>query len=343
MTTVPKNSAAKTLGAAVVGLGVGRQHALAYAKIPGCSLRRVSDLDAERVRNTLAEIGQGTAAQNFEEIVGDSGVDIVSIASFDDDHAAQVLLALGAGKHVFAEKPLCLSLEELKGVKRAWESARGRHLQSNLVLRSAPLYRWLKEAIRSGELGDIYAFDGDYLYGRLHKITEGWRNHVDDYSVLQGGGVHLVDLMMWTTGQKPSKVTALGNKICSAGSKFRYDDYVAATYEFPSGMIGRITANFGCQHRHQHVVRVFGTKATFLYDDAGARLHETRDPDAAPRKIDLSPLPGTKGDLIPDFVAGILNGSDPAPAACHEFDVMSACAAADRSRMKGQSITVEYL
>src|SRR6185503_7475057 len=100
---------------------------------------------------------------------------------------------------------------------------------------------------------------------------------VPDYSVMAGGGVHLVDLMLWLTGQQPTTVSAVGNRIATANSRFAYDDFVTATYAFPSGLVGRITANFGCVHRHQHVVRVFGTKGTFIHDDAGARLHWTRD------------------------------------------------------------------
>ena len=49
-------------------------------------------------------------------------------------------------------------------------------LACNLVLRAAPLYvGGSKRPSARGELGEIYAMDGDYLYGRLPKITDGWR------------------------------------------------------------------------------------------------------------------------------------------------------------------------
>ena len=156
-------------------------------------------------------------------------------------------------------------------------------LASNLVLRAAPLYRFAREQASAGSLGKLYAFDGDYLYGRLHKVTDGWRGKVDNYSVMLGGGVHLVDLMLWIAGELPSRVVATGNRISTANTAFRYEDFVAATFEFPSGLVGRITANFGSVHAHQHVVRLFGTEATLIYDDAGARLHRSRDSAAPPR------------------------------------------------------------
>ena len=331
------------LGVATVGLGVGERHARAYLATGRCQLRWLYDLDAAKARRLAGELGAEAVASRFEQIVRDPEVDAISIASHDDAHVEQVVAALAAGKHLFVEKPLCRSLEELRRIKQLWQEHGRPHLVSNLVLRAAPLYRWLKRAIESGELGRIYAFDGDYLYGRLHKITEGWRKEVERYSVMQGGGVHLVDLMLWLTGQQPASVTALGNRICTDGTAFRYRDFVCATYQCPSGMIGRITANFGCVHRHQHVVRVFGTKAAFIYDDAGPRLHTSRDPAVPPTPLTLSALPGTKGDLIEGFVEGILKGDDPIRPAQREFDVISACVAADRALAASTMEEVQYV
>src|SRR5262249_6479297 len=148
------------------------------------------------------------------------------------------------------------------------------------------------------------------------------------YSVMQGGGVHIVDLMMWLCGQRPAVVTAAGNRIATRGTAVRYPDFVAATYQFESGLVGRITANFGCAHRHQHALRVFGTRATFLSDDQGARLHGSRDPDTLARRLELATLPSSKGALIPDFVKEILDGADGHARAQHELDLMTACMAA---------------
>ena len=332
----------RLLQVGVVGLGVGEQHLRGYWRHEHCRVRRLVDLDPNQTTRLIAELGDEVTACSFADLVADPSIDVVSVASYDDDHYQQVVDILTAGKHVFVEKPLCRSRAELLEIQRAWLSTKCA-LAVNLVLRSAPLYVWLRSLINSGELGAVYAIDGDYLYGRLHKITEGWRKDVLDYSVMQGGGVHLVDLMIWLTGQRPVEVVTAGNRMCSADTEFRYDDYMAATFTFPSGLIGRITANFGCVHRHQHVLRVFGTKATFIYDDQGARIYYSRDPDQQSRPVAQSPLPSTKGDLIPSFVEMILNNADASAHAQHEFDVMSACVAADYALEKGKPVKVEYL
>ena len=325
------------LGAAVIGLGVGEQHARTIAASPLARLVAVHDLDPARSAALVGAIG-GRVAASYAEILADPAVEAVVIATFDDQHAQQVLDAFAAGKHVFCEKPLCRTPEELAAIL----AARGdRHLACNLILRAAPLYRWLREAIRAGELGEIYAIDGDYLYGRIEKITLGWRGDVDNYSVVQGGGVHLVDLVMWLLDERPRRVSAVGNRIATRDSAFRYPDFVAATYELPSGIVARVTANFGCVHKHQHVVRVFGTKATFIHDDAGARLHVLRDPGGPPVVIDRAPVAANKGDLIPAFLDAITGRTDPAPFARHEAAIITACMAADRALAAHEPITIE--
>jgi predicted dehydrogenase len=329
------------LPVAVVGLGIGREHARAYGGSELCSLKWLYDLDPEKSRRVAGEMGAGRVADRFEQILEDPSTRVVSIASYDDAHASQVAAALRAGKHVFVEKPLCRSLEELESIRSAWREGGKPHLRSNLVLRAAPLFAWLEKAVADGLLGQVYSFDGDYLYGRLSKITEGWRRGVERYSVMAGGGIHLVDLMLRVAREGPSSVTTAGNRICTAGTPFRERDFVSATYEFPSGLIGRITANFGCVHRHQHVVRVFGTRGTFLFDDAGARWHDSRDPESAPRTVPGDPHPASKGALIPDFVRAILGGEDPEPPARSEFDLMRVCLAADRAMDAGSRFPLD--
>lgn len=332
------------LGVAVVGLGIGEQHARAFAAHPACSVRWLYDLNEHQSRALSATLPGSRVASSFEEILERPEVDVISIASYDDAHFVQVVKALGAGKHVFVEKPICRTMAELVEVKASWLKEGGRlKLRSNLVLRAAPLYVALRTRIAAGELGTIYAFDGDYLYGRVHKITDGWRRDVPDYSVIEGGGIHLIDLLLWLTGERPVAVTAVGNRICTKGTAFRYNDFASATLEFESGLIARITANFGCVHRHQHVLRVFGDKETFLYDDAGPRVHRSREPDIAPELVTDSPLPAHKGDLIPSFVQAVLENTDDGFETASVFDGICVCIAADEALRTGMRKVIDYV
>lgn len=338
-----------SLGVAVIGLGVGQQHAQAFSRLPGCELRAVVDLDQKLAAEMAARYPGCTPSASFDEVVEREDIDIVSIASFDDVHFEQVVRSFAARKHVFVEKPLCRSAEELAEIRQWLRKVPSLRLASNLVLRGADLYQWLRAEISSGQFGEIYAFDGDYLYGRLHKLTSGWRGDRGTYSVMLGGGIHVIDLMLWLTGQRPTSVTAFSNRIVTRETQFQSDDFSSATYLFPSGLIGRITANFGCVHRHQHVIRIFGTKRSFVLDDMGARVMVSRDPVVPgvpvppPEPITLAAKPHHKGVLIPAFVQQIQAknaGLDIELAT--SLDAISAAIACDQSAASGTSIEIKY-
>jgi predicted dehydrogenase len=337
------------LGIAVIGLGIGEQHARMYATLPTCKVKLLVDLDRWRAENLARAFPGSDVGSDLDEALDRSDIDVVSIASFDDAHFGQVMRALSAGKHVFVEKPLCRTAKELAQIRAALNAKSSLHLASNLVLRGADLYRWLRDEIAAGAFGDIYAFDGDYLYGRLHKITEGWRGDTENYSVMFGGGIHMIDLMLWLTGQRPLSVQAVGNRMCTRDTSFQYDDFTAATMTFNSGLVGRITANFGCMHRHQHVVRVFGTRRTFILDDAGPRLMTARDPvepglAVAPiEPINLATKPAHKGVLIPAFVEGIvLNKPAQTTDLDATLDAIAIAAACDESVSSSSSVQIRY-
>jgi predicted dehydrogenase len=151
----------------------------------------------------------------------------------------------------------------------------------------------------------------------------------------------MVDLMLWLTGERLVDVSAVGNRICSEHTSFRYNDYVTSIMQSSSGMIARLTANFGCMHRHQHVLRIFGTKATFIYDDAGARVHESRDPDMQPTVIAIPSLPAGKGDLIPEFVSSVINDTDLSDDFHLICDGISVCIACDNAVKTNQREAIE--
>ena len=332
------------IGVAVVGLGVGVQHAKAYYRLDDCSLHWLYDLDSFKASEIASALGEVRVAHSFQQILEDKDVQIISIASYDSAHFEQIVASLKSGKHVFVEKPICHTLNELKTIKETWsQSQKKLKLSSNLVLRAAPLYQWLREKIKSGDSGEIYAFDGDYLYGRLHKITRGWRKTEENYSVMLGGGIHLIDLMLWLTNEKPLTVQAVGNNICTQDTNFNYNDYVSALLTFPNGLIGRITANFGCVHQHQHVIRIFGTHATFIYDDSGPRLHQTRDPMLSASQVHYSALSETKGDLIPPFVDAVIRDIDWDQHTQNMFDVISVCLACEAAVTSNSLQEIEYI
>jgi hypothetical protein len=89
------------------------------------------------------------------------------------------------------------------------------------------------------------------------------------------------------------------------------------------------------------VVRVFGTEATFVSDDAGPRWHPERDGGAPARPLELAPLPATKSDLAYAFAGAVAAGTPPAERNDH-LDVVAVCAAADLSLTHGATVAIDY-
>lgn len=331
-----------SLRVGVIGLGVGERHLDAYLADPRCEVIGLCDRDPGRLAATAARVPSARAVADSTDLIALPGLDAVSICSHDPDHAEQAIAALGAGLHVMVEKPLVRTRGELEGVAAALAERHDLVLASNLVLRAAPLVRWLVERRRAGDLGTIFAMDGDYLYGRLSKITDGWRGGVDDYSVMLGGGIHLIDVLMCVGGERPDWVEAAGSGVATRGTSFAGDDFASAQMGFPGGAIGRVSANFACVHGHQHVIRVFGTAATVISDDRGVRVQRMRDPAPAASSLDIAALPPDKGALIPAFVSAALGEAPPDVDSRHELDLLAVCLAAEASRALGHRIEVEY-
>lgn len=334
------------IGVGVIGLGVGEQHAQAYAAHPDCHLVAVCDRNPEQLAAVAERLPACRLYNCAEDLIDDQDVKVVSVASNDDNHYAQIVHILRSGKHVFSEKPLCLNADELQEIRDVWCQSSGLRLSTNTVLRHSPRFRWLKEAIASGKLGTVYCLEADYVYGRIHKLIEGWRGQIPDYSVMLGGGIHMVDLMLWLTGQKPVEVMAYGSDLASRGTGYKGNDLALALLQFDSGMIAKIGANYASVHPHFHRLIVYGTEATFENSpespSAHARFWTSRDPKQSPQLIDTA-YPGIgKGDLIPAFVDAVCGRGAPYISEDEVFSVVAVCLAIDQSIRDQGPVRVDF-
>ncbi len=340
--TASAAASGKALRAAVIGLGVGERHIIGYEADPRCQVVALCDVDQAK----LSKVGNRYPGRQLTTeplaILNDPSIDVVSIASFDDAHYLQVMAALAAGKHVFVEKPLCLHEHELSDIRSALAKRPDLQLSSNLILRRVPRFARLRERLLAGELGTAYYGEADYNYGRVDKITQGWRGQIPFYSVVHGGSIHMIDLFVWLFGERPISVTAIGNAIATQGTAFRFNDCVAALMKFPSGAIAKVTSNFGCVFPHHHNLTIYGTLATFVHDRQGARLYTSRDPGVDPSPIE-EPYGGVeKGDMLPIFVSSIIDGAASEVDKTDVLTVMAISLAIEQSARLEKPVEVQY-
>jgi len=330
------------LRAAVIGLGVGERHIAGYQSDPRCRVVALCDTDPRRLREVQRRHPGLSVTTKPEEILQDSSIDIVSIASHDDFHRDQIVAALSFGKHVFVEKPLCLSRVEYDDISLALKNSNGLRLSSNLILRKEPRFEELRNRIRADKFGSIYYLEGDYDYGRIEKIVGGWRGELAGFSVVHSGAIHLIDLLLWLSESKVVQVFAYGTRIATESTRFRKNDTVVAILKFADGVLGKVTANFACVTPHHHRVTIYGTEATFEQGHLGAAYLWSRDAAVGPELVTDAYPGASKGDILPSFVRSILDGAHADVTEKEVFDAMNVSLAIEESLLAGQPVDLEY-
>lgn len=331
------------LRAGVIGLGVGRRHIAGFGAHPNCRVAAVCDFDDAVLAGAGRDFPGVRLCRDANEILDAPDIDIVGVASYDSHHFDHVCRAIRSGKHVFAEKPLCQTADQLREIRRLLNAHPDVRLSSNLNLRVVPRFRRLKQLVADGILGELFAADADYNYGRLWKITDGWRGQERFYSVVQGGGVHVIDLVRWLANDEVVEVTAFGNAIGSRGSGFAGPDLVSALLRFKNGLVARISANFACVYPHFHKVSLYGTAASFENGLGSGLLYRSRDPNVPPEALHEAYPGDAKHELIPNFLDAILTGIEPIVSADDVFRAMSICVAVDEAVQRQGKISVEYI
>ncbi len=195
------------IGAGVVGAGNFARSVLipAIRNDGGFDPRVICSAGGLSAAHTAGKRGFAAAVADSQEVYGDPSVGAVFIATRHNEHAAQVCGALKAGKHVFVEKPLALTVEELAQVEEALSLAPDRVLMVGFNRRFAPATVRVKEFLSgvSQPLTVSIRFNAGAI------PPEHW---TQDESV--GGGriigeaCHAIDLATFLVGSPPVRVFA---------------------------------------------------------------------------------------------------------------------------------------
>ncbi len=332
------------LNAGVIGLGVGEKHVRAYQDHPQVNLVAICDFKEERLKQIKKGDGRIATYVDDQKILRDESLNIISVASYDHFHAKQIVQALNNGKHVMAEKPMCTSLAELIQIKQTLQENPELRVSANHVLRTNSRFKRFKTEIQENEFGDIFYLEGDYFWGRKHKLF-GWRAEMDYYSIILGAAIHMIDLVMWLLDERPVEIQVMGNNIPSKDSNLRGNSFAVMLLRFENGAIAKLTGNAGCVHPHFHGLKIFGSQKTLIQDYEGARYYLSSDPDRATVAVsEPYPEKQSRPAVIHSFVDSILDRfSPPLVSQKDVFDVMSIGLAAEKAMTSGHSVEIQYV
>lgn len=178
--------APKPVVVAVIGAGYwGPNLVRNFSNSPEVRLRWVCDLDVDLARRAAGRYSTIRVTDSIYEVLADTEVDAVAIATPAATHLSLGLAALEAGKHVLLEKPLASTVAEGRKLVECAE-AHGRVLMCDHTYCHTSAVRRIRDLVRAGELGDIQYVDSVRINLGLvqHDIDVLWDLAPHDLSIL---------------------------------------------------------------------------------------------------------------------------------------------------------------
>ncbi len=320
---------------AVIGCGYwGKNLVRNFAEIG--NLTAISDPDPDVQQRMSAN--HGVPAMSFEDILAEDAIDGVAIASPAVLHASHCIKALKAGKHVFVEKPLALTLEDGRKVAAVAEQAE-RILMVGHLLQYHPAFLSLIELVHGGRIGRL-----QYLYSNRLNLGKIRREE----NVFWSFAPHDISMILALTGDMPKAVTA-------HGSAFLHDaipDSTMTHLQFESGVAAHIFVSWLHPYKEQKLV-VVGTEGMAVFDDTQpweTKLkiypHKVRWENQlpTPEKADFLPIEVTPDEPLKreceSFVTSIATGKPPRTDGAEALRVLDVLCSAQTSLETGASVQI---
>jgi predicted dehydrogenase len=200
-----------------------------------------------------------TAYQDLKAMLANPDIDVISVCSYPYDHATQVIAAARAGKHLIIEKPLALSLKELRAMQKAVQQARVKTCVC-FEVRFSSQFLAIKSVIDRGLLGTIHYGEVDYYHGIGPWYGQfRWNTKKDaGGSSLLSAGCHALDALLLCMGGEVDTVTSYAtvskNKIFA---KYEYPTTSVTILKFKDGRVGKCASVIDClqpYYLHTHLV-----------------------------------------------------------------------------------------
>jgi predicted dehydrogenase len=249
------------LGVGVVGVGVlGRRHAENLRKIGEANLVAVADSNAARAAQVAAELGVGHHCTGVEALAARKDVQAIVIASPSRFHAEAVRVAAEAGKHVFCEKPLALSMEDAEKALAAVDKA-GVQLQMGFMRRYDPAYVRARRRIEAGEIGEPIIFKStgrDKLLPPLGFLRGGVNG-----TIFVDSTIHEFDLARWLMQDEVAELQVYARPLRGPDlGGFEDLEACLVNLRFAGGAIGNVESLRQCQYGYDIHTEIVGTKGT---------------------------------------------------------------------------------
>ena len=256
----------------VIGTGrIGKVHiATLVQSVPKAEVVAIADINIAGAREVAKDFGISTVYSNYLDVINNPEVEAVVICSPTNTHAQYVIAAAKAGKHIFCEKPVDLSLEVIRGALDAVNKA-GVKMMVGFNRRFDPNFYKIKQLVTEGKIGEPH----------ILKITS--RDPAPppaEYSAVSGGmfmdmTIHDFDMARYIVGSEVTEVytkaaVLVDPEIGKAGDV----DTAIITLTFANGAIGVIDNSRKAVYGYDQRVEIFGSKGMACADNNYPENHK---------------------------------------------------------------------
>lgn len=205
----------RTVGIGIIGCGARLRCVMSELRqvTDQAQVVALADPDPEAIRAACEQFNvDANVYTDYQALLSDPAVDWVMIGSWNSLHAEQAIAALHAGKHVFCEKPLAITVDDCLAMRKAWQASKQQFI-IGFTLRYSPHYRKIKELVDGGAIGQLISLEFnetlDFNHGGF--IHADWRRHT------RAAGPHIlekcchdVDIVNGLTGSLAVRAASFG-------------------------------------------------------------------------------------------------------------------------------------
>lgn len=277
----------------VIGTGfIGPVHVEAIRRLPHTEVVALSGSNEERAREKADELGIERAYGDYRKLLADKEVNVVHICTTNHLHYKIAKEAILSGKHVVCEKPLAMNAEEGRELTKL-ANDHGVICAMHLNCRAYPLIQQVKEMVKRGDLGTIFAVNGSYQQDWLFKETDySWRLEKEfsgESRAIADIGTHWFDTIETITGLKTKKVCADFATFYKTRKKplkpvetysgktlelrdyedvpIDTEDYATVLIKFDNGAHGSFTVNqVAAGRKNRLYFEIYGSKCAVAFD-----------------------------------------------------------------------------
>ena len=238
---------------AIVGLGYwGPNLVRNLHELEGAEVAYVCDLREDALARISRRYPSVATTTSYADVLADPAVDAVVIATPVSSHHALAAAAIGAGKHVFVEKPLAASAGEAEELIALAEERELVLMPGHTFLYSPPV-NMIRDLIKRGDLGDIYFVSTSRVNLGLHQ---------SDVSVAWDLGPHDFSILRYWLEETPTHTSAL-SRSCVIPD---IPDVAFINMEFPSGTVAHVELSWLAPSKLRRTT-IVGSERMVVYDD----------------------------------------------------------------------------